>query len=188
MARIRRQLSLFAPEPMRASLDALRATLDPVQHRLIPAHVTLCREDELEAFASGANADELAAAVASALADRAEWRAPDSLTLVFGTAESFDSHGILLPCIDGDAAFHALRQEILAPAIGRDALRRPAAHLTLAHPRNPRAPGNSLEAAERLVSPLQLTFGDVHLIEQVGASPWTVLATFPLQPAEPSDV
>jgi hypothetical protein len=172
---------------MRTQLDALRATLDPVQHRLIPAHVTLCREDELEALAPGATADALASAVALRLADPTASRAQHTLNLVFGTAESFDGHGILLPCIEGDAAFHALRAEILVPSIARAALRRPAAHLTLAHPRNPRAPGNSLAEARRLVSPLRLTFGDLHLIEQVGSNPWTVRATFPLNRAEPSD-
>jgi hypothetical protein len=182
---IRRQLSVFAPEPMRTALDALRATLDPVQHRLIPAHVTLCREDELEVLTPDANADAVAAAVALRLTEPPASRA---LTLVFGTAESFDEHGILLPCVDGESAFHALRAEILTPAIAPDALRRPAAHLTLAHPRNPRAPGNSLAVAQRTVSPLRLTFGEVHLIERVGSAPWTVQATFALTRAEPPDV
>lgn len=45
---IRRQLTLFVPEPRRAHLDALRQTLDPVQASLIGAHVTLCREDEIQ--------------------------------------------------------------------------------------------------------------------------------------------
>lgn len=169
---------------MRSELDVLRATLDPVQHGLIPAHVTLCREDELHPLAPSELADDLAAAVALRFADRAESHAAHPISLVFGAAESFDGHGILLPCIDGEADFHALRSAILAAAIGHDALRRPAAHVTLAHPRNPRAPGNSLASARRLPVPLSLTFREVRLIEQVDAAPWRVLATFPLLPSE----
>jgi|GEM_PF-3988953 len=46
----RRHLILFVPAGITASIEALRRFVDPVQHSLIPAHVTLCREDELEAF------------------------------------------------------------------------------------------------------------------------------------------
>ncbi|MCC7001019.1 MAG: 2'-5' RNA ligase family protein [Gemmatimonadaceae bacterium] len=182
--RLRRQLSLFAPEPIRTALDALRAALDPVQHGLIPAHVTFAREDELAALA----VSDLAAALAATFASRARSRTNNAaLTLTFGAAVSFDGHGILLPCVDGEADFHALRSEILTPAIAPEALRRPAAHLTLAHPRNPRAPGNSLASALRLATPLSLTFHEVQLIEQNGAAPWRVLATYPLHAAEPTD-
>ena len=44
---IRRQLSLYVPPDAARQLEAVRRVLDPVQSRLIPAHVTLCREDEL---------------------------------------------------------------------------------------------------------------------------------------------
>ena len=49
----RRQLTLFVPHAEAAPIEALRATLDPVQHALIAAHVTLCREDELAASMMG---------------------------------------------------------------------------------------------------------------------------------------
>ncbi len=44
---MRRQLSLYVPRAEGALLEAVRRVLDPVQAGLIPAHVTLCREDEL---------------------------------------------------------------------------------------------------------------------------------------------
>lgn len=48
---LRSQLSLFVPPIIggdtRVDIEAIRCIVDPVQHRLIPAHVTLCREDEL---------------------------------------------------------------------------------------------------------------------------------------------
>lgn len=46
MPRTRRQVSLYLPEPARSIVGAARARADPIQHELIPAHVTLCRDDE----------------------------------------------------------------------------------------------------------------------------------------------
>lgn len=164
MRQIRRQLSLYVPEPQRAAIDALRAALDPVQHALIPAHVTLCREDEI------ADID------ADALAERLAGAAP--ITLRFGAPERFAGHGILMPCVAGEAEFHALRQQVL----GRSDVRRASPHLTLAHPRNPRAPGNDLANAMALHGGITLRFEQAHLIEQIDGGAWRNLATFDLAP------
>ncbi|MDP6371043.1 MAG: hypothetical protein QF634_00890 [Vicinamibacterales bacterium] len=40
-------MSLYVPEPARSIVDAVRTRTDPIQHELIPAHVTLCRDDEV---------------------------------------------------------------------------------------------------------------------------------------------
>lgn len=162
MRQIRHQLSLYAPDPQRAAIDAVRALLDPVQHALIPAHVTLCREDELAAI----DAATLAIHIARA--------AP--MTLHFGAPQHFDGHGILMPCVAGEADFHALRQQVLA----REDVRHSSPHLTLAHPRNPRAPGNDLANAMALHAGITLRFEQAHLIEQVDGGAWQVLATFDL--------
>ena len=44
---IRRQLTLFLNEP-KGNIEKIRSEFNPVQFDLIPAHVTLCREDEIE--------------------------------------------------------------------------------------------------------------------------------------------
>ncbi|HWT14899.1 MAG TPA: 2'-5' RNA ligase family protein [Patescibacteria group bacterium] len=160
--RIRRQLSLYAPDPQRAAIDAVRALLDPVQHALISAHVTLCREDELAAI------DDAALAVHIAHA------AP--ITLRFGAPQRFDGHGVLMPCVTGEADFHALRQRVLA----RDDVRRASPHLTLAHPRNPIAPGNDLANAATLQDGITLHFDRVNLIEQIDGGVWRPLRGFML--------
>ncbi len=159
---IRRQLSLFAPESQRNGIDAVRVLLDPVQHALIPAHVTLCREDELAAIDAGALAERLAAA--------------PSITLRFAAPERFDGHGILMPCVEGEPGFHALRQHVL----GHDDIRRASPHLTLAHPRNPVAPGNDPANAASLQNGITLRFDRVKLIEQVDGGVWQTLTTFDL--------
>jgi hypothetical protein len=156
------QLSLFVPQPQAAALDALRSVLDPVQHRLIGPHVTLCREDELAVVAVDVLLRHLATI------------SLPPLTLEFGAPQPFDGHGILLPCVAGESEFAALRQYLL----GTRVLRRQPPHLTLAHPRNVKAPGNSLAFANTLSVPMSVTFGQVHRIEQATESPWRVLDTF----------
>ena len=91
-------------------------------------------------------------------------------------AEAFCGHGILLNCIAGDDAYRLLREHVLASRHVR--VRRP--HITLAHPRNPQAPGNSLINAARLPHVIEVTFSTVCLIEQIGCAPWKLLERFSL--------
>jgi hypothetical protein len=163
----RRQLALFLSRPAAAPLEAARRLLDPVQAELIRAHVTLCREDELGDFAAPALRARLAA-------NRV---AP--LSLRFGPAQRFQGHGILLPCVAGEAAFHALRLALLGP--GTPGRHEP--HITLAHPRNPRSAENRDARLSLLPSDVSFSFASVCLIEQEGSGPWRVLDEAPIPPA-----
>ncbi len=161
----RRQLSLYVPRAEGVLLEALRRALDPVQAGLIPAHVTLCREDEL----GQVPAMEIEA--------RLRMAAAEPVTLGFGRPVSFEGHGLLLPCVAGEQAFHQLRIEVL----GATAIRRHAPHITLAHPRNPPPAKGSLVDVMGLPENLSFTFVTIFSIEQVGAtSPWRVLREFAL--------
>ncbi|MCC6316516.1 MAG: hypothetical protein IT361_02405 [Gemmatimonadaceae bacterium] len=164
----RTQLTLFVPEPTASTLDRVRRVLDPVQLGLIRAHVTLCREDEIAHLTRDAIAARLAGSPVRAL------------TLRFGQAEPVSEHGILLPCIDGEPGFQALREHVL----GSRAIRRSSAHITLAHPRNPKAMGNDMATARALPPQLAITFAHASLVEQTGNSAWHVLGTFALGSAE----
>lgn len=144
----------------------MRRIVDPVQHRLIPAHVTLCREDELEAYPGWA--DRLASS---------ETRLLLPLTLRFGPAEPFDGHGIMLPSLEGIERFRNLRLSIL----GSDAIRASKPHLTLAHPRNPKAKGNEIEATFGLPSSFEIAFPEIRLIEQIDGGPWRTIAVWPFE-------
>jgi hypothetical protein len=161
----RHQLTLFVPDDAALLLEPVRAVIDPVQHRLIAAHVTLCREDELGDL--------------DALRDRLAHAPLDALTLTFGRAEAFAGHGVLLPCVAGEDAFHARRRQVLGAEP-----RRHEPHLTLAHPRNPRVDGDPLEVARRIPPRLVVRFASVALIVQVGDAPWTIDWRRPLDGGE----
>lgn len=74
----------------------------------------------------------------------------------------------------------ALAVEAVRRIVDPEQYRLIPAHVTLAHPRNPRAPGNSLEAAQALPPRWQARLAWIHLIEQEGAQPWRRLAMFDL--------
>ncbi|WP_224362884.1 2'-5' RNA ligase family protein [Hyalangium versicolor] len=165
MRELRQQLSLYVPRDASQDIEAVRTIVDPVQHRLIPAHVTLCREDEL--------------------GDVSVWQARlkaipfGPLTLSFGEPQTFSGHGLLLNCIAGEDSFRQLREYLL----GSKEIRRQSPHLTLAHPRNPKAEGNSIETASRLPPRLQLTFPTLYWIEQERGEPWRILDSWKLSQA-----
>jgi 2'-5' RNA ligase len=158
----RTQLTLFVAPPAAEILEPLRRTLDPVQSRLISAHVTLCREDELVNL----SADEIGA--------RLKRAPPVPLTLTFGIVQVFQHHGVLLPCVAGEVEFQALRNIVL----GAERARTHTPHLTLAHPRNPRAPDNKPATLLKVPSSLSVTFTTVSLIRQYVGEPWQVLTEY----------
>ncbi|MBK9709413.1 MAG: hypothetical protein IPO77_21220 [Acidobacteria bacterium] len=168
---IRIQLSLFVPAHQRDLVESVRRLLDPVQASLIPAHVTLCREDELVNLTSIELAARLGATEAT------------PLKLVFGAPEVFQGHGVLLPCVGGAAEFQRLRRWVL----GNISARSHPPHITLAHPRNPKADGNTPGNLDSLSSELEITFFEVSRIQQKAGLAWQVLEQFALGGAPHSD-
>lgn len=153
---IREQLTLCVPSAQAGVLEEARGLLDPVQATLIRAHVTLCREHELTSL----NDETIAA--------RLQARACGPLTLRFGAPVPFASHGLLLPCIGGLDEFQALRRCVLESDLGAEH----PPHLTLAHPRNPKAPGNHPSNVARLRWPPVVEFRVVARIRQLDGGPW----------------
>lgn len=160
----RQQLTLFVPEPWGSQLDALRQTLDPVQASLIAAHVTLCREDELE----GMDLDAIFKRISA-------WPS-GALQLAFGAPRRFDGHGVLLPCEHGMHAFQYLRTQLLQDPCAR----LHGAHLTLAHPRNPRNAGNTDTALRACAQRWVVAFPSVALIATQDSEPWRIVWSVPL--------
>lgn len=162
MLNIRKQLSLYIPADVAKAIEAIRKIVDPIQSNLIPAHVTLCREDELH---------DLAATKA-----RLAHIPLKPITLRFGKPEIFSRHGLLLNCIDGADEFRSLREYLLASKN----ISNQSPHITLAHPRNPKSSGNLLFNTSRLPEIIEITFSTIYLIEQARNEPWRVLEKYEL--------
>ena len=162
MLNIRKQLSLYVPADAAKEIEAVRKVVDPIQSNLIPAHVTLCREDELSDFA--------------AIKARLAHIPLKPITLRFGKPEIFSGHGLLLNYIDGEDEFRLLREYLLTSKN----ISNQSPHITLAHSRNPKSSGNSLGNTSRLPEIIKIIFPTIYLIEQVESEPWQVLEKYEL--------
>lgn len=151
----RRQLTLFLPPDKREVIESIRQKIDPLQHAMIPAHVTLCRDDELIPW--------------QALGERLASLGQLSLTMRFGVPRVLLDGCVLMRPTLGAEPFQRLRQSILGPSA-----KVLGAHITLLHPRH--AAGAVYDLAE-LVARLPgvtITFHSIALIEQSGAGAWLV--------------
>jgi 2'-5' RNA ligase len=161
----RTQLTLFVPENVSAAIEAIRCRYNPVQHNLIAAHVTLCREDEL-------------LAIEKVLHNLEQLDFP-SITIRFGKPERFDEgKGVLLPALEDDTAFQDLRKAILKGVIEQPRNHKP--HLTLMHPRNATCTDEIMEDIRNSALPSEIQFGHVSLIEQIDGGKWSLIQVFHL--------
>ena len=162
MFAVRRQASLFLRNV--PALERLRTRFNPEQAKLIPAHVTLCREDEVQDW--------------TALEDRIRCLQPIAITLGFGTAIR-DGNFVYLPAVAGVEQFDELRRQLLCERLG-DATTEPRKqmpHVTVVHPRN----GVCSDAIYHEISqlpPFTVQLRQISLIEQTHPlHPWAVLST-----------
>jgi 2'-5' RNA ligase len=162
MLDVRKQLSMYVPSGAAQDIEAVRKVVDPIQSSLIPAHITLCREDELCDL--------------SKLKDRLSKIPFKPLTLSFGKLEAFAGHGLLLNCIEGEHEFRLLREYLL----DSKNIRKQKPHITLAHPRNPKAAGNLLSSTSQLPETIEIIFPTIYLIEQERSEAWHVLERYEL--------
>ena len=160
MDNIRRQLSLFVPEPERSQLDAIRQKYDPKQHAIIPAHVTLCRDEELKPWAL---LEERLVALRSV-----------EITFVLGAPKLIEAGGVLVPMANASTAFDDLRYRLLG-----DRCARQMPHITLLHPRNAAGKEYAYEAISHESLPASVTLKGISLIEQVNGGTWHVLNRYP---------
>jgi len=161
---VRQQLSLWLRGDDAGPIESLRASLDPVQHALIPAHVTLCRDEETAILTTALVQLRLAESCIR------------PFELRFGAPRPFDTHGWLLPCVEGEAAFQELRRCVLGGPPER--VQHP--HLTLAHPRNPRAARNPPGIVPEFPSGHRACVDAVYWIEQAPREAWRVVRRLPL--------
>ncbi|MBX7054122.1 MAG: 2'-5' RNA ligase family protein [Pyrinomonadaceae bacterium] len=154
----RRQATLFLRG--RRPIEDFRDRFNPEQSRLIDAHVTLCREDEVDDWPR--------------LSKRLRGRPPGGIDLEFG--EPVRQRDLLyLPCLGSTAAFDEVRAYLLGRSV-----RKHEPHITLIHPRNGKCTDEILEMARSLIKPFSHTFVEISLIEQTAGGIWRSLERFSL--------
>lgn len=165
---IRRQLTLF-PEPADVLIiEQIRQEFNPIQFELIKAHVTLCREDEIE------NLEQ----VLSNLLLLA--RTQQKIYIEFGKVARFDNgKGLFLPATNDNKQFENLRKQVLTGLIDNPG--KQEAHITLMHPRNSTCTDHIFELVEKINLPAKLEFKQISLIEQENGGQWKILKNFELQ-------
>ncbi|HRG25628.1 MAG TPA: 2'-5' RNA ligase family protein [Chitinophagaceae bacterium] len=159
----RSQLTLFVPEA--SAIEAIRRQYNPVQHSLIAAHVTLCREDEL-------------LDIEKVLQNLEQLDFP-AITIRFGKPERFDDgKGLLLPAPEENTSFQELRKAVLKGVIEQPRNHHP--HITLMHPRNSICTDEFFLDISKRELPDSIQFNKISLIEQVDGGIWKLLQTFDL--------
>lgn len=146
----RRQATLFLRG--RRVIEDVRARFNPEQSRLIDAHVTLCREDEVDDWPR--------------LAARLRGRPPVGVTLEFGEPVR-QGDMLFLPCSGSTSAFDEVRANLLGHRV-----RKHEPHITLIHPRSGKCTDEIFEMARSLIKPFSHTFDEVSLIEQTAGGIW----------------
>lgn len=162
----RMQLSLFVPAEQSTAIEQIRRQYNPIQYDLIPAHVTLCREDELTSF--------------EAVLKNLEHLDFPAFSIPFNPPIRFDNgKGLLLPALD-NSTFQELRKLVLKGVIDQPRIHAP--HLTLMHPRNSTCTDLIYKEIQSIPLPESFCFTQISLIEQVNGDPWAIKKEWPLAP------
>lgn len=165
MSNKRIQLTLFIPEQDAVAIEKIRKGYNPEQYKLIPAHITLCREDELDQMDHVMlNLEQLQF---------------ECFTINLGAVERFSQgKGVLLPAIGPNEVFQKLRSTVLKGIIEQTRQHEP--HITLMHPRNATCTDEIFESIQKNSFPQQLIFDQISLIEQEIGEKWQILKTYKL--------
>jgi len=162
MEKIRRQLTLFINEP-NGIIEKIRAEFNPKQYNLIPAHVTLCRENEIEP-------------IENTIARIKSISLKKIIRIEFGKAERFaEGKGVYISSFGHNNEFKELRKLVLGQS---ELENEQVPHITLMHPRNSTCTNEIFERIENYDLPTELKFGKISLIEQRNGGKWTVLQEF----------
>lgn len=151
----RRQLTLFLPPDQRAIVEPIRKRLDPRQHAIIQAHVTLCRDDEMAPWL----------VLKQRIASIGEF----AITMRFGAPQVLPDGCVLLRPTRGADQYQQLRRSILGASANEH-----GAHITLLHPRNAAGVIYDLAKITPVLADLTITFRTFALIEQCDGGPWLV--------------
>jgi len=163
MQQTRQQLTLFITLQTEV-IEQVRSQFNPIQHSLIPAHVTLCREDEIEQL------DQV-------LANIKDIKLSSPIQMTFGVVEQFENgKGVYMPAKAGNDSFQQLRKLILKGI--NDSPRALLPHITLVHPRNSTCTSEIFEQIKSYPLPTVLSFYKISLITQINGGKWKITREF----------
>ncbi len=147
-------------------IEKIRAEFNPIQFNLIPAHVTLCRENEIE------HIEKVIENIKALSID-------NPLRIEFDKVERFDNgKGLFIPAKKGNDEFIELRKSILKGLIEFPVDHQP--HITLMHPRNSTCTDEIFNKILNYNLPTELSFDTISLIEQSNGGPWKIKNQFPI--------
>ena len=162
---IRTQLTLFISEGGE-TIEEIRKQFNPAQHSLIPAHVTLCREEEI------ASLDLIVENIKSI-------KTVTPIRIEFGPPERFnDGRGVLVPGRGDNTEFLEMRRRVLTGSSHLPEKQLP--HMTLMHPRNSTCTDAIFNQIRKYALPGSITFTKISLIEQRNGGRWKIIEEFPL--------
>ncbi len=162
MEHTRKQLTLFINDAT-GTIENIRETYNFLQFVLIPAHVTLCREDEIEPI------EKIIERLRSISLEK-------PLRITFNKVERFDKgKGVFITSTDDNHDFMELRKLILGkPEFTKEQI----PHITLMHPRNSTCNDKIFDEIKTYRFPTELEFTKVSLIQCINGGKWTVLQDF----------
>ena len=165
MHQTRKQLTLFIAGQNEA-IEKIRAEFNPEQYNLIAAHVTLCREDEIEPV------EKVIQNIRSI-----SWDKP--VRIAFNPPERFENgKGVFIPAKTDNPDFYELRKAVLKGL--NEFPGKPIPHITLMHPRNSTCTDIIFERIKKYKLPTELFFDKISLIEQHNSGQWMIIEEFPI--------
>lgn len=165
ISNIRRQLTLFVEPKDAEAIEQIRQEFNPIQFKIIKAHITLCREDEIE------NIEKIKSNILCL--------AHIDIDIEFEKVERFDNgKGLFLPATSDNEEFDNLRKQILNGLVHNP--RKQNAHITLMHPRNSTCTDKIFKKVRTIKLPIKLNFKKISLIEQKDGGEWEILEDFNL--------
>jgi hypothetical protein len=163
--KIRRQLTFFLEQNDTEIIEKVRQLFNPRQFELINAHITLCREDEIE------NIEQVILNI-SKLKER-------EIIFQLEKPKRFDDgKGVYIKILNGGKKFNNLRQKVLKGVINNPRDQIP--HITLMHPRNSICTDDIFEKISNEKFPASICFKKIYLIEQNNDEKWNVIKFFNL--------
>ena len=162
MNETRNQLTLFL-ENSNETIENIRAKYNPEQFNLISAHITLCREDEINPIG------KIIERIKSIQLEK-----PIRIELN-GVKRCADGKGVLIIASEENNEFMELRKTILGTT---ELTKEQFPHVTLMHPGNSTCNGKTFAEIKKQELPSVLFFSKISLIEQNNGGKWNVINEF----------